>query len=126
MQDQEIPPEAEEGEAGEDEDDVLPTVADSPLDATVSHRVAAFTARPWITAIVPTRMAEAAMEGRNARGAPVLKCRIRRAIPSRCQIARIVPPAYLLSLTIFSFRPRSRKLGANSTSKLNLLRPRKI
>ena len=114
MQDQEIPPEAEEGEIGEGEDVVLLTVAGSPPDATASNK-ADFTAHPWTTAIAPTRMVGAVMAGQPARGAPDLRFPIRKWIPSRCPIAPIALLAFSPSLTTCSFRRRFRKPDASST-----------
>ena len=52
MQDLEIPPVAE-GEADGGADGVRPTIAVAHKNATGRTRAAAFTARPWTTAIAP-------------------------------------------------------------------------
>lgn len=51
MQDLEIPPAVEEGEADGVADGVPPIIGVAARNAIVRTRVAASTARPWITAI---------------------------------------------------------------------------
>ncbi len=53
MQDLEIPPAVEEGEADGAADGVPPIIGVAARNATVRTRAGGSTARPWITAIAP-------------------------------------------------------------------------
>src|SRR5579864_5080501 len=102
MQDQDVPP-VEEGETG----DGVAVVPEADPRRTGVISTVEFTPRPWTTVIVQP-WAAAMARVQDAHGRALLRD-IPSPNPSRCRFAKTRLPAFLVSSTICSSRPKFRR-----------------